>query len=316
MTIESVLRPAGPAAAAGAETGWVLIVGSALVLMLVGALLAWALLRRRAAGEQHDERRLVRRWVIGGGLAFPALTMLALFAYATARERAWNPLRTADEPVITVTAHLWWWQVQHRDPARGIDVTLANELHIPAGRPVTIGLASADVIHALWLPSLAGKVDAIPGRVLQLRLQADRPGRWQGRCAEFCGEQHARMGLVLVAHAPDDYARWLAAQARPAAVADETLAQQGWRLFMQQRCNSCHALRGLTESPSITAPDLTHVGSRLTIGAGARPLDRAALAAWIADPQQWKPGVRMPSYGDRLSAGELDALAAFLERLQ
>ncbi|WP_284616729.1 cytochrome c oxidase subunit II [Aquabacterium humicola] len=315
MNPESVLWPAGPAAAAGADTGWVMIAGAVAVLVLVASLLGWALWRRPGAAPL-DERRLMHRWVLGGGFVFPALTMLALFAYASAREDFWAPRRTAGEPVITVTAHAWWWQVQVSDPARGLHATLANELHVPAGRPVTIGLASADVIHALWFPALAGKLDAIPGRVQQLRLQADRPGRYAGRCAEFCGEQHARMGLVLVAHAPEDYARWLAAQAAPALLPQDPLAQRGWRLFTQQRCSACHAVRGLTAPAAITAPDLTHVGSRPAIGAGARPLNRAALAAWIADPQAWKPGVRMPSYQDRLTRDELDALAAFLEQLR
>lgn len=335
MTVESVLRPAGPAAWAGAETGWVMIAGAAAVLLLVAALLAWVLLRRpdhdasgerrpgdreAAAGRLDDRepavRRLVRRWVLGGGFVFPALAMGALFAYATARADFWAPRRTAGEPVITVTAHAWWWQVQVHDPQRGLQATLANELHVPAGRPVTIGLVSADVIHALWFPSLAGKLDAIPGRVQQLRLQADRPGRWLGRCAEFCGEQHARMGLVLVAHAPEDYARWLQAQAAPAVLPQGALALRGWQVFTQQRCSACHTLRGLTPAAAIAAPDLTHVGARQQLGAGARPLNRATLAAWIADPQRWKPGVRMPAYGDRLTPDELDALAAFLEQLR
>jgi cytochrome c oxidase subunit 2 len=250
-------------------------------------------------------------------LIFPGVVLAALLAHTAARTVALDDALPDAEPVISVTAHSWWWQVRYR-AADGSEVLLANEVHVPAGRPVTLGLASADVIHSFWVPQLAGKIDMVPGRVHRLRLQADRPGVYRGQCAEFCGAQHARMALLVVAHEPADYERWLAAQARPAAAPTDALAERGRAVFEAQRCSACHTVRGVADGLASLelGPDLTHLGSRRQIAAGTRPLDRESLAAWIADPQQWKPGARMPSYGDRLDDGSLRALAAYLAGLE
>ena len=314
--IEAVLQPAGPVAATIAEMSWVLIIGAALVFCTVMAALLWAL-RHRAADRHADGRAGLRRWIMGAGFVFPVVVLTALLTYAARRTEALQPPRAAGEPVISVTAHLWWWEVRYRDPARGLDVVLANEVHLPVGRAVTLGLTSADVIHSFWVPALAGKVDMLPGRVHQLRLQADRAGVFRGQCAEFCGAQHARMALHVVAHAPADFERWLLAQARPAESPRNAQALRGAEVFAEQRCSACHSVRGLGAAASIAlaAPDLTHVGSRLQLAAGTLPMSDAALRDWIADPQRSKPGARMPSYPS-LDDASLAALAAFLGQLQ
>jgi cytochrome c oxidase subunit 2 len=143
---------------------------------------------------------------------------------------------------------------------------------------------------------------------------ADTAGVFRGQCAEFCGEQHARMALHVVALPPADYERWLAAQARPAERPDDALAQRGLAVYEDARCAACHDIRGLVPGAAL-GPDLTHVGSRLTIGAGTLARDRDALARWVHRPQAVKPGVRMPSY-EHLDAASLQALAAFLEQLR
>jgi cytochrome c oxidase subunit 2 len=313
--VSAVLAPAGPVAQAIADMAWVLIVGSCVVFCGVMAALAWTLLRRRdAATSSNDDRAAPLWWIVGGGLALPLCMLTALLVYTVWRTNELTPVRVPKEQVISLTAHLWWWEVRYRDPAAGIDVVLANEIHVPTGRAVTIGLASADVIHSFWVPQLAGKVDMLPGRVHQLRLQADRPGTYRGQCAEFCGEQHARMALHVVAHAPDDFERWLKAQARSASPPRGPDAQRGAQIFAQQRCTACHTVRGLGPVATI-GPDLTHVGSRLQLGAGSLPMTAASLRDWIAHPQRSKPGVRMPSY-ERLDDDALNSLAAFLVQLQ
>jgi cytochrome c oxidase subunit 2 len=310
----NILDPAGPVAAAISETAWLLIAGAALIFFAVMVLLA-AVLRQRSAHEgRDDEPRLFRRWIVGGGLVFPGVVLGALLVHTAARTVALDDALGRSEPVISVTAQSWWWQVRYH-AAGAAEVVGANEVHIPAGRPVTLGLASADVIHSFWVPALAGKIDMVPGRVHRLRLQADRPGVYRGQCAEFCGAQHARMALVVVAHAPADYERWLAAQSRPAALPADALAQRGFAVFQAQRCSVCHTVRGVASGLGL-GPDLTHVGSRLQLGAGVRPMGHAALAAWVADPHALKPGVRMPAYGPRLDQASLQALAAFLEQLK
>ena len=310
--VDAVLQPAGPVATTIAEMAWVLIVGGALVFVITMAALVWALKRRRVANP--DERTGTLGWIVGAGFVFPLAVLVPLLLYSFWRAEGLTPPREAGEPIVSVTARLWWWEVRYRDPSRGLDVVLANEIRLPVGRAVTLGLTSADVIHSFWVPALAGKVDMLPGRVHQLRLQADRAGVFRGQCAEFCGAQHARMALHVVAMPPDEYERWLLAQARPAEPPRNPLAMRGAQVFAEQRCSACHSVRGLGPT-ALLGPDLTHVGSRLHLAAGTLPMSTSALREWLAHPQRVKPGVRMPSY-DRLDDASLDALAAFLAQLE
>jgi cytochrome c oxidase subunit 2 len=202
---------------------------------------------------------------------------------------------------------------------------------------VVFELTSADVIHSFWVPHLSGKKDMIPGRTTLLRVEADRAGRFGGVCAEYCGGPHALMGFVAVAHEPEEWADWLASRSAPTEeparvaqvsgidlpgalpVAEGPLAvrpgddaARGRELFMDSGCAACHRVAG-TEATGRAGPDLTHLGSRLTLGAGILPNHRGTLIGWIGDSQSIKPGNRMPSY-DVLPAEDIDAIAAWLEQ--
>ncbi len=313
--IQSMLRPGGPAAAVTTEMTWVLSIGAGVVFGVVLLCIAAALWRRDRA-PAGDADRATRWWIGGAGVVFPLLVLVPLLIYAAARTDALTPPRLAtgaDDLVITVQARLWWWRISYRDPSLGHEVVTANQINLPTGRAVTLALVSDDVIHSFWVPALAGKVDMVPGKVHHLRLQADRAGVYRGQCAEFCGEQHARMAIHVVAQAPDDFARWLQAQAAPAAPPDGPDAARGLAVFTDRRCSACHSVLGL--GPVATAgPDLTHVASRLQLGAGTLPFSRASLVDWITDPQHAKPGARMPSYA--LDPASMQALVTFLEQLR
>lgn len=194
-------------------------------------------------------------------------------------------------------------------------LTTANEIHIPSGEPVRFQLSSGDVIHSFWVPSLGGKMDAIPGQTNVTWLQADHPGRFRGQCGEYCGAQHAHMALFVDADAPADFDRWVAAQRAPAPAQTkppEAIPVRGDAVFLD-RCSGCHAVRG-TAAEGALAPDLTHLMSRQTIAAGQLPNDRANLRRWIAQTQQTKPGTAMPNV--TLRADELDAVVAYLTTLR
>ena len=307
--LQSVLSPAGTAAHTVAGISWVLFVGAATIFAVVMALLAWALLRRVTARPVHG-----KIWLLGGGVIFPVLVLVALMIYSSQRAPGWLATAPPNALHISITAHLWWWEVRYRDPLTGQDVTLANELRLPVGRPVSLGLNSADVIHSFWVPALAGKRDIVPGRVNHLQVEATQPGVYRGQCAEFCGEGHARMALHVVASAPAEFDAWLAAQAKPAAVPGSALLVQGQQAFIAQRCNACHTVRGVAEESRL-GPDLTHVGSRLYLAAGTLTNQRGNIAHWIANTQTVKPGARMPSSSD-IDPATLNALAAWLEQLK
>jgi cytochrome c oxidase subunit 2 len=307
----SALSPAGPAAQAIADIGWAMFVGAALITALVMGLV-WRAVRGPASPVRPW------RWIVGAGVLFPSVVLVALMAWSQWRAHAL--VQAMDRPpppdalVIGVTGHMWWWEVRLRHPDGGGDIVLANEIRVPVGRTVWLGLSSADVIHSVWLPSLAGKMDTVPGRVNRLVFSVDRPGVHRGVCAEFCGAQHARMALHLVAMEPAAFDDWLRAQARDAKPPETAQQRAGRDAFLAQRCNACHTVRGVASEGRL-GPDLTHVGSRIALGAGTLPNDAASMAQWVAHTQDVKPGARMPSYA-RLDAPTLQALAAWLASLQ
>jgi len=304
-----LVDPAGPAAQEIARLSWVLIAGGAAIFAAVMLLLARAV--RREPGAVRP-----RSWIVLGGILLPGAVLAALFAFSVPLTPPWRPVPPPGALVVSVTAHMWWWEVRYPDADGQGGFATANELRIPVGRPVYLALGSRDVIHSFWVPALAGKMDTIPGRLQHLQLAADRPGVWRGQCAEYCGEQHARMALHVVAQAPDEFDRWRGQQARAAASPATPQQWRGRDLFLANRCDACHVVRGVgAGEPAGHAPDLTHVGSRLHLGAGTLANGSAALAQWLAHVQQVKPGARMPSYGE-LDRDSIAALAGWLTSLQ
>jgi cytochrome c oxidase subunit 2 len=214
---------------------------------------------------------------------------------------------------IEVIGHQWWWEANYVDPVPGNRVNVANEIHIPIGEPVQIVGTSNDVIHSFWIPSLAGKKDLIPGHATALWLQADKPGAYRGQCAEFCGHQHAKMAVLIVAETRKQFNEWYKKQLLPAAPPTDSITKVGENVFMSKGCPICHTVGG-TRALSGIGPSLTHIGSAYTLAAGSLKNTRGNLAGWIVDPQGIKPGVRMPP--NDLSGPELQALLSYLESLK
>lgn len=211
--------------------------------------------------------------------------------------------------VVEIVGHQWWWEIHYPDEG----ITTANDLHIPVGRPIALRLTSTDVIHSFWVPRLAGKIDLLPEGVNTLVLEADEPGEHRSECAEFCGLQHAQMGLVVVAESADRFASWVSDQQRPAAEPADAATRLGAEVVLEGDCASCHAIRG-TSADGSAGPDLTHFASRPTIGAGAVPNTSHNLARWVEDPHAIKQGVKMPA--PDLTNEQLDAVLAYLETLE
>jgi cytochrome c oxidase subunit 2 len=192
-------------------------------------------------------------------------------------------------------------------------VASANELRLPAGEPVELLLHANDVIHSFWVPNLAGKTDMIPGRVNRMVIQADRPGVYRGQCAEYCGLQHSLMSFDVIVLPRAEFDSWMARLAQPIGDPEAPELRRGRDLFLTLGCGTCHAIRGFTGGR--LGPDLTQLGARRTIAAGALPGGVGNIAAWIASAQHLKPGNLMPSY-DQLAGPELRAVSAYLESLK
>jgi cytochrome c oxidase subunit 2 len=303
-----VLDPMGPYAEPVRTVAWALFGMGALVTTLVVAALfvAWRgppVWRARLGGQTS---------ILVFGVALPAVVLAALLI--------WGLMLTAklDRPAadgamrVRVTGEMWWFRVQYLDPQGRVIAEDANELHIPAGQPVAIELASADVIHSFWVPHLSGKKDMIPGRTNRLTVQADRIGRYGGVCAEYCGRAHALMGMVVIAHAPDEFGRWWGA--RRAAAATPRPDSAGFALFTDSGCAACHAVDG-TRAVGRTGPNLTNVAARQTLGGGILPNNRGTMTGWVGHSQSIKPGNRMPNY-DRLEPRQLQDIVTYLETLK
>ncbi|MGJ3262689.1 MAG: cytochrome c oxidase subunit II [Salinarimonas sp.] len=195
----------------------------------------------------------------------------------------------------------------------GAVVPVANELVLPVGRPAVLRLTSPDVIHSFWVPALAGKTDMIPSRETVIVLEPTRTGVFRGACAEYCGASHALMSFAALVMEPADYDAWLARQAAPASPPADPVAERGRAVFLEYGCGACHAIRG-TEADGVVGPDLTHVGSRRTLAAGALPNTPDDYVRWISDVHEVKPGARMPAFG-MLPEADIAALALYLDGL-
>jgi cytochrome c oxidase subunit 2 len=261
--------------------------------------------------EEPSERRL--RAVVGTAVGLTVVTLLGLLLTDFSIGRSLRPPTDLGDLTIRITGHQWWWQIEYDDPKPSNHIITANEFHLPVGKRARILLQSADVIHSFWLPNLQGKKDLIPGHPGTLWLQPTRTGTYHGQCAEFCGYQHAHMGLTAVVESPEEFAKWQEHQRKSADEPSDERAKRGKEVFHTRTCVLCHAIQG-TIAGSHLGPPLTHLASQGTIGAGALPNTRGTLARWIVDPQALKPGVRMPP--NALSADELEALLDYLETLK
>jgi cytochrome c oxidase subunit II len=293
---------------------WWMMTGAWIGLGIVVALLllAWKRRNRRGIGSDDSGDQAGERlgWfvVVGAGIVLPIVLLATLFVVSDVFviKTTQAPAATDTKRTVLVIGHQWWWEVRYP----GTTAVTANEIHIPVRTPVRLEVRTDDVIHSFWVPQLNRKIDTLPGRTNAIELYADAPGRYRGECAEFCGLQHAHMGLYVFADPPGKFAAWLARESKPAAPS----SAPGRDEFTHGTCATCHAIRGTTARADV-GPDLTHVASRTTIGALTLPNGHDELRAWIHNSQHFKPGNEMPSFPG-LSGSQLDDLTAYLESLK
>ncbi len=303
--VQSALQPAGRESRELADLFWLMTVGGAIIWLIVMGLLFYALY----VPPQSARRASLLVW--GGGIAFPVVVLIPLLIYTLPMMPS---LRSESGKLrIEIESHLYWWKVTYR-LADGTSVVTANELHLPVGQRAELLLSSADVIHSFWVPSLAGKMDMIPGRINRLPLQPEKIGIYRGACAELCGQGHAFMALDIKVDDEATFGAWLRNQQLSANSVATPEEQRGAALFQESGCSACHAIRG-TEANGNLGPDLTHVGTRATLAAGLLPNNVGTMAGWIAASQDLKPGNKMPSLAV-LHGDDLRALAAYLTALK
>ena len=322
---QNALDVAGPQAAHIAGLWWLMLpIGAVVFVLVVTVMLVGAGRKRGAEGglETRGGSAVLPRDEAGDRrmravtIAAVAATVVTLFVVLVSDFRVGQaltmPPATKAVP-IKVVGHQYWWEVQYPDSIAQNTVITANEIHIPVGKPIVMELASRDVIHSIWVPSVAGKKDLLPGYTRSLWFRADTPGVYRGQCAEFCGLEHAKMGLLVIAETQEHFDAWITAQRSAAAPPSDSIAQRGKHVFEGTTCVMCHAISGTTAGAT-TGPDLTHIASRHTIAAGTLPNTEANLYSWISDPQRIKPGTLMPA--TKLDSRDMQALVAYLRQLK
>ena len=317
--IQNALNPTGPQAQNLSRLWWLFFIVCSVVFVIV--MIAVLLSLRKRTGEPAApviepplEQERKRRNVV---ISAVTITVIILFVFLIASFSAGRSMTAELEHKnglnIELTGHQWWWEVRYDDVDASNIFTTANEIHIPVGVPVTFSLKAADVIHSFWVPNLAGKKDLIPGKINTIWLQADKPGVYRGQCAEYCGLQHARMALWIVAEPQEQFNAWRQGQNQTSITPASDSQKRGQQVFLTSTCVMCHAING-TPAGSNIGPNLTHVASRNMIAAATIVNTREHLAQWIKDSQSYKPGNKMPQ--NNLSDADLQALVDYLQSLK
>jgi len=293
MQTSNALDPQSPLARAIYDLGIVSGVVFALIFVIVTGAIVYAIFRFRVREGEPDPKQIAgNRKVEMAWTIIPFLIVVFLLVMTLgAMNRADPP--PAPSPDLVVTGHQFWWQVDY--PGSG--VITANEIHIPAAKPLSVRLESKDVLHEFWVPELTRKMSNVPGQPNHIWLQADKPGTYIGQCSEFCGTQHAWMRILVVADEPTT-----------------DVTAKGLALFKTSTCINCHAIRGVAGADLRVAPDLTHVGSRKQLGAGILENTPANMRLWLKSPQHIKPGALMPDFS--LTDEQLDQLSEYLSTLR
>ena len=314
--VTNIFRPLSTPAQAIHEVSLLVLAICAGIFLVVGGLLAYTVVRFRwrPGDEGHEppqiygSNQLEFAWTV-----IPIVTVFVLFL-ATARTiyDVQGAAPPADALNVTVVGHQWWWEIRYPE----LGIITANELHVPVSesvkaRPTFLKLESADVVHSFWVPQLAGKTDVIPNRENRMWIEPTQPGTYVGNCAEYCGMQHAHMLLRVIVHPPGDFEKWTAAQRQPPV--DDPQARAGRDVFFATACINCHSI-GETKARGTFGPDLTHLMSRETLGAGTVPNTAEKLRAWVRDPQTIKEGCNMPNM--QLTENELNQIVAYLLTLK
>jgi len=315
----SIIAPASTSAKAITDLMWGFSGVAGLGFVIVEAILIYTLFRFRHKDSTQLVKATLPKQIEGNRLLevawtiIPAILLLTIFIFTVSTLWAIK-VRPSQVPPdtqvvnINVIGHQWWWEFRYPD----LDITTAQELHVPVDSLVFITVDSADVIHSFWVPQMGGKIDAIHGHLNQSWFQPTHIGRYVGECSEYCGTEHAHMRLDLVVESPEDYTTWVRQQQSPIPMLTGEAAE-GKELFLNGMCTACHTING-TEAEGILGPNLTHLGSRQDIAGAVLTNTPENLSKWLENPDSVKPGVKMPKPDN--SDAERELLVMFLQSLK
>lgn len=335
---QTALRPISDFGRIGDDIQTTTFKWAVVVFVLVEGALLYAIFRFRGkAGDPeptqvHGNTTIEIVWTV-----VPALILAAIAVPTVQGIFQTSAIPGADALEVRVIGHQWWWEFRYPT----LNITTANELHVPVGQTVSLRMETGDVVHSFWNPRFAGKRDVFPNRETRLWFKAEEAGEYPGQCAEFCGIQHARMAFQVRAQSAEEFQAWAAhmqtLRAKPAAAAaapndsvqtasagatvqaqapgpDDPQYAAGEKLFQMKGCVGCHSLNAYDAPKGMIGPNLANVGARSYIGAGTLKNTDENLARWIENPQVIKQGVLMPNLG--VKPEEAKALVAYLRAHQ
>jgi cytochrome c oxidase subunit 2 len=302
---QSVFAPSSPFASPIADLFTQTLWLCAVIGLIVTAGIVYSLIVFRARPDGDEPPQVAENLKLEVVWTIVPIAIVTVLFVMTLNTMSRSDPSADPEPDITIVGHQWWWEARYPS-----GVVTANEIHIPVGKPLYVRLEASDVIHDFWVPRLARKMDAVPGHPNFFWIGANTPGEYGGACAEYCGTQHAWMRLLILADRPTDFETWQRTQLAPAPPPTAGASARGEQVFRNEACGNCHAVAGRGFDGRV-APDLTHLASRLTLGAGIADQTPDDLRAWLHNPQEVKPGCRMPDF--KLTDAEVTDLMAFLE---
>lgn len=306
----AAFTPQSPGARATFDLGIISTIIFTLIFVAVAGTVFYSLLHYRWREGDPEPRQIAgHKTVELIWTAIPLGIVIFLFVLTAQTMSKVDPAPPA-RPDMVVVGHQFWWEARYTSSG----ATVANEIHLPVGKPFSVRLESADVVHEFWVAGVSRKIQAIPGRPNYLWLEATKPGTYTGVCTEFCGVQHAWMQFRVVAEDAATFATWEKAQLQPAITPADPVAIQGLTLFRERSCVNCHAINGVAGAKGGVAPDLTHLASRTILGGGVSENTPDNLRLWLADPQEVKPGALMPNY--HFSAEEMTQLMSYFQTLR
>ena len=306
-----IFNASSPEMAAMAGLTFYMLAIAIAILAIIVVAVAYIIIRyRKRPGDDGEPRqdfgsiRVEIIWTV-----VPAIIVAVLFFLTVKTMLAVDPPKGDRKPDIIIIGHQWWWELYY--PNSG--VLTANEVHLPVGEKWLARLESVDVIHDFWVPELFRKIDLIPGHPNHIWLVAGKPGTFLGACAEFCGAQHANMRIRVIAQTREEFDAWEKEQLRIPKTPTSGEAAKGGKIFLTEACMNCHTVRG-TAAAARVGPDLTHLNTRETIGAGVLMNTSENLKKWLSNPQAYKPGSLMPNM--KLSDDEINQIVAYLGALK
>ncbi|MBN2304727.1 MAG: cytochrome c oxidase subunit II [Anaerolineae bacterium] len=300
------------------------------IFLLVEGLIVYSIIRfrRRTEDEMPEQVEgntlLEITWTVMAFVIVTVLFLLTLRALQTDYNVVAGNEDTTPDLTVRVTGYMFNWDYEYvlgDSEETGVMTTLT--MTIPAGKNVLLEITSTDVQHSFWVPDLAGKVDAIPGYINTMWLNASKPGLYTGNCAEFCGLNHYNMLIEVDVLESAAFDVWLAEQMaaasefQPMGIDLESSmpagdAVRGAGVFNELACNACHQPEENQPSgPSIK--NMMHDALSMDEMTADAYLREAILMPCAQLAAGWDQCIMPGNYGERLDAQGLADLIEYIK---